>query len=138
MESGGLRLRVLICDDTESIRRLLRILLELEGHTVRETEDALGLLEHLRDQVEDLPDLILLDAHMAPRDGWWAMGEIRADRRFESVPVILVTAAIHGLDPGLIDEAGFDAWLGKPFDPDDLLDLVSRTAAGRRAPSPPS
>lgn len=129
---------MLVCDDTESIRRLLRILLELEGHAVEEAADAQALMDTLRATDHPVPDLLLLDAHMAPRDGWWAIGEIRSDPRLSALRVILVTAAVHGLDDVLVEEAGFDAFLGKPFDPDELIGVVSRTLAGNRATADPS
>ncbi len=140
MESADGACRVLVCDDTESIRRLIRINLELEGYRVCESPSAQHLVDflHGRSEPSALPDLILLDAHMAPRDGWWAIGEIRAREPLAEIPVVLVTASLHGLDHEVVTEAGFDDVLGKPFELDELMDVVSRCTRAGRADSAPS
>jgi len=132
MESDRGVHRVLVCDDTASIRYLIRINLELEGHHVEEAASVRQALARLEDPDRPLPDVLLLDAHMAPLDGWWLISELRSRPELDDLPVILVSAALHGLDHGHAQAAGFDAVLAKPFDPDDLLDLVSSIAASGR------
>jgi CheY-like chemotaxis protein len=133
MERGGL---VIVCDDTEQIRRLIRVNLELEGYAVEEATDGQALLERL--QRSDLPGVITLDAHMSPRDGWWAITRIRADERLASIPVVMVTAAVQHTDRIQASESGLDAFVSKPFDPDHLIELVRGfMAEGRHhQPSP--
>lgn len=131
--AGHQSLRVLICDDEPSIRRLIRLNLELEGHQVEEVADGHGAMERLRDLHVALPDVMLLDGHMAPLDGWSVMDQVRADPRLLGLPVVLVSAGLHAIDADQVDEAGFVDVLAKPFDPDDLLEVVSR-AAGRTPP----
>ena len=63
---------------------------------------------------------------MAPHDGWWAIAAIRAHPPLDDVPVVLVSAALHGLDLADVMDHGFDDVLAKPFDPDELIALVSR------------
>ncbi|GAB3444510.1 hypothetical protein GCM10027517_24280 [Phycicoccus ginsengisoli] len=128
METGGL---VYVCDDTEQIRRLIRVNLELEGYQVEELEDGEALLGRLR-AVQELPDVITLDAQMTPRDGWWAVDRIREDARLSSIPVIMVTASVQQHDRAQAHGSGLDAFLAKPFDPDDLIELVRGLAAGGR------
>jgi CheY-like chemotaxis protein len=128
MERGGL---VIVCDDTEQIRRLIRLNLELEGYAVEEATDGSALLERL--QRDDLPGVITLDAQMSPRDGWWAIARIRADARLVDIPVVMVTASVQQHDRVQASESGLDAFVSKPFDPDDLIALVQGfMAAGRR------
>ena len=117
---------VLVCDDTASIRRLIRINLELEGCVVEEAPDGREAVRRLIDPHARTPDLVLLDAHMAPHDGWWAIAAIRAHPPLDGVPVVLVSAALHGLDLADVMDHGFDDVLAKPFDPDELIALVSR------------
>jgi CheY-like chemotaxis protein len=117
---------VLVCDDTASIRRLIRINLELEGCVVEEAPDGREAVRRLIDPDARTPDLVLLDAHMAPHDGWWAIAAIRAHPPLDDVPVVLVSAALHGLDLADVMDLGFDDVLAKPFDPDELIALVSR------------
>jgi CheY-like chemotaxis protein len=128
MESGGL---VYVCDDTEPIRRLIRVNLELEGYRVVEVPDGGALLELLA-SAEELPGTVTLDAHMEPRDGWWAISRIRGDERLRDIPVVMVTASVHQLDRAQAHGSGIDAFLAKPFEPDDLIELVGRLMASGR------
>ena len=137
MQSGsgarGPAPRVLVCDDTEPIRRLLRINLELAGFVVEEAADGHEAMARLIDPDMPPPDVIVLDSEMAPYDGWWAIAAIRSHPRLDHVPVLLVTGSVVAHDAPEANDAGFDAFLSKPFDPDDLVAAVSRlAAAGRR------
>ena len=131
MERGGL---VYVCDDTEQIRRLIRLNLELEGYRVVEAADGKELLDRLAADPE-LPEVISLDAQMAPRDGWWAIGRIRADPRLAGIPVVMVTASAQIHDRAQAEGSGLDAFVAKPFDPEELVALLGRLAAEGRARS---
>ena len=134
METRGL---VYVCDDTAQIRHLIRLNLELEGYEVEEVGDGEALVGRLR-AAEQLPDVITLDAQLAPRDGWWAVARIREDARLAGIPVIMVTASVQQHDRAQAHGSGLDAFLAKPFDPDDLIALVRGFAAGGRgAPTAP-
>src|SRR5690349_24412831 len=87
MERGGL---VYVCDDTEQIRRLIRVNLELEGYEVREARDGEELIAALH-ELETLPGVVTIDAQMTPRDGWWTIAQIRSDPRLAHIAVIMVT-----------------------------------------------
>ncbi|NHA68645.1 response regulator [Phycicoccus flavus] len=131
-DPGGARL-VLVCDDTEAIRRLLRINLELEGFAVEEAADGREAMSRLIDPHQPLPAVVLLDQQMSPYDGWWAIAAIRSHPRLDGVPVVLLTAATNDTRPEDATAAGFDAFLTKPFEPEDVVGTVSRlAAAGRR------
>ena len=67
---------VLVCDDTEPIRRLLKINLELAGFLVEEAADGHEAMARLIDPERPRPDVIVLDSEMAPYDGWWAIAAI--------------------------------------------------------------
>ena len=131
MERGGL---VYVCDDTEQIRRLIRLNLELEGHHVVEAADGQDLLDRLAAATE-LPRVITLDAQMAPRDGWWAIARIRADPRLAGIPVVMVTASVQVHDRAQAEGSGLDAFIAKPVDPEELVVLLGRLMAEGRAHS---
>lgn len=128
---------VLVCDDTEPIRRLVRINLELAGFTVEEAADGHEAMARLIDPDRQRPAVIVLDSQMAPYDGWWAIAAIRSHPRLDPVPVVLLTAAVIAHDAPEANDAGFDAFVGKPFDPDELVDAVSRLAERGRGTHPP-
>ena len=69
---------------------------------------------------------------MSPYDGWWAIAAIRSHRRLDPVPVVLITATATDLQSPEVSGAGFDAYVSKPFDPDEVVATVSRLAAGGR------
>ena len=76
---------VLVCDDIESIRDIIRINLELEGFDVLEAADGHEAMSHLIDPSARVPDVILLDAQTPRRDGLWAIAAIRSHRPGDQV-----------------------------------------------------
>jgi CheY-like chemotaxis protein len=128
---------VLVCDDTASIRLLLRINLELAGFEVLEAGDgqaALDLLDRNRDR---LPAMVLLDAQMAPLDGWEAVAAIRRDAVLAHLPIVMVTASLQQQEKERSIAAGVDAFVAKPFEPEELVDLVSGLAVSGRPTAQP-
>ena len=110
--------RILIVDDDESIRQIVRICLTDEGYEVFEASNGQVALNTLN---ELTPDLILLDLRMPVMDGW------EFARRYEQMPaprapVVAFVAALNAeQDCADLDAAGI---LAKPFDLDDLLKAV--------------
>jgi CheY-like chemotaxis protein len=130
---GGERGRILVCDDTEQIRRLIRVNLELDGFEVVEADDGPAAMAILQDLAQPLPDVITLDAVMPRRDGWWMVSTIRADPRLANIPIVMVTASAQDSDRARAVEAAVDDFVTKPFDPEDLLTRVETLAAAHRA-----
>jgi CheY-like chemotaxis protein len=124
--------RVLVCDDAEEIRALIRINLELEGYQVTEASDGQDMLEILQDTTQPLPDVITLDALMPRRDGWWAVSMIRADPRLERIPIIMVTASVQSNDRAQAQRVAVDGFMAKPFEPDELIALIAALFKRRR------
>jgi len=124
--------RVLVIDDTEQIRHLIRVNLELEGYEVIEASDGQAALEMLRDTTQPLPDVITVDALMPRRDGWWTVSMIRSDPRLESIPIVMVTASVQPHHRAQAEQAAVDGFVAKPFEPDELLALIGILAVGGR------
>jgi len=119
--------RVLVVDDSQVIRQLITVNLELDGFEVMTAADGAECLEVVH---RFKPDVITLDVVMPRLDGPRTATRLRLDPRTRHVPVMLVTAAFAGrLDlPG-----GIDAVLPKPFEPDRLVQLVRKLRReGRR------
>ena len=127
---------MLVCDDTEPIRRLIRMNLELDGYRVEEVSDGEALLTRLWDEAAELPGVVIVDAQMEPRDGWWAISQIRTDPRLAHIPCLMVTASVQQHDRVQATAAGLDAFVPKPFDPDYLVELVQGFMAEGREHEP--
>jgi CheY-like chemotaxis protein len=125
---GGVSGRVLVCDDTEQIRRLIRVNLELDGYEVVEAVDGVAALEMLQDLTQPLPDVITVDVVMPRRDGWWMVSAIRADPRLAHIPIVLVTASTQDSDRAHAERADVDEFVAKPFDPQELLTKIGALA----------
>jgi CheY-like chemotaxis protein len=125
--------RILVCDDAEQIRGLIRVNLELDGYEVTEASDGQEAVEILRDSTQPLPDVITIDALMPRRDGWWAVSMIRADPRLMHIPIVMVTASVQPHDRAQAKNARLDGFVAKPFDPDDLLALIGDLVVGGRS-----
>lgn len=113
---------ILICDDYEDNRELLRLMLMTDGHATCEARNG---RECVVMAIEEQPDLILVDLSMPELDGWGVLRELRADERTRRIPCIAVSAsATAGRETAL--ERGFNDYLSKPFRKQDLLGMVAR------------
>ena len=128
---------ILVCDDTASIRLLMRINLELAGFEVLEARDGQAALEVLERNPDRLPSVVILDAQMTPLDGWGAVAAIRGDPTLEHLPIVMVTASLQQQEKQRSIAAGVDAFVAKPFEPEDLVDLVSELATSGRSAAQP-
>ena len=115
---GGVRRLVLIVDDDAGLRQYLRANLEIDGYFVREAEsgeDGLAALE------EELPDLILLDVMMPGMNGWEMLQRVQEKHGMGAIPVIMFSGKVDDGDVAEAEERGAQAFIGKPFDPEQLL-----------------
>ena len=114
---------ILVVDDEEPVRRLLRDTLELDAYDVVEAADGPAALASYD---ASHPDGIILDIMMPGMSGIDVLREIRERQDGTEIPVILLTAA--GDDKTTWDgwSAGASCYLTKPFDPDNLLSWVER------------
>jgi CheY-like chemotaxis protein len=120
--------RVLVVDDDRVIQQLLEVNLELEGYEVVATaadgREALEKIAALK------PDLVILDIMMPKMDGLEVCRRLRADPELAKIPVILLSARAQDMDIREGLEIGASAYLTKPFDPVELLEVVGRLAKG--------
>ena len=112
---------ILIADDYDDNRELLRLMLLPEGYRVREARDG---RECIDSALADPPDMLLVDLSMPVLDGWGVLSELRAEGSTRRLPLVAVTAFASEQDRRRALEAGFDAYLSKPFRTKDLLELV--------------
>ena len=119
---------VLVCDDTASIRLLIRINLELSGFEVVEASDGSVALALLRANLERPPVVLVLDVQMEPMDGWETLAAMRREAGLTGIRVVMVTASLQQGERERAETAGVDAFLAKPFEPEELVDVVQRLA----------
>jgi CheY-like chemotaxis protein len=118
--------RILVVDDDDVIRQLITVNLELEGFDVVQAVDGLDALEKVK---EANPQVVTLDVMMPRLDGWEAAARLRADPQTAHVKVILLSARAQEADLQRGERIGVDAYLTKPFDPDELIETVRRLVA---------
>lgn len=109
--------RVLVVDDQDTNRLLLRDLLEAQGHEVSEAVDGTEALQRIGDAT---PDVVLLDIGMPGMDGFEVCRRIKADPATASIPVLLVTALSQRDQRLLGIGAGANDYITKPIDKSDL------------------
>ena len=118
---------ILVVDDLPQIRRLLRALLVSRGHVVHEAGDgAAGL--HLLEA--ERPALVLLDLMMPGLSGIEVLQQIRADPRFATLPIIVLTADGKAESQDRALAAGATGFVVKPFSPLALRALIDQVLAG--------
>lgn len=122
--------RVLVAEDSASIRLLLRRRLERAGHEVIEARDGAEAIEAAVGEASLVPDLVLLDAMMPKLDGAEALRALKS--RAPAMPVLMVSALSGSEISEEWDLA--DGHLGKPIDFGELLARIELLTGGRPQP----
>jgi DNA-binding response OmpR family regulator len=118
MESRSI---ILIVEDEPTLRRFMVRLLQREGYDVLQAEDG---LEALARADERTPDLIVLDLMLPGIDGFEVCRRIRERPDTSRTPVLIVSARASQDSRRKSLEAGADAFILKPYNPRDLIDLI--------------
>jgi excisionase family DNA binding protein len=112
---------VLVVDDDQRLREYVRVNLEMDGFAVREAssaEEGLAALE------EEAPDLILLDVKMPRMDGFEMLRRVQEQHGVGAIPVIMFSGKVD--EARTAAERGAQAFIGKPFDPQQLIDATKQ------------
>ena len=121
---------ILIVEDNEKNRKLVRDVLQFKGYRTLDAETAELGLSLAR---ESQPKLILMDIQLPGMNGIDALAHLRADPSTRHIPVVAVTASAMMQDRQRILAAGFDAYQSKPIDVKGFIELVAgMLAAGPR------
>ncbi len=121
---------ILLVEDEPGIQELIKLNLGQAGHQVTATSDAEGAMQFLK---HALPDVILLDWMLPGMSGIELCRRLRADKRYQPVPIIMLTARGEEQDKVIGLDTGADDYLTKPFSPRELLSRI-RAVLRRRAP----
>lgn len=122
--------RLLLVDDEPGLREAVQAYLEDSGFTVDVAGNARDGWDILQ---QHNPDLVISDIMMPQVDGYKFLKQLREDPRFKALPVIFLTA--KGMTSDRIQgyQAGCDAYISKPFDPDELVAVVTNLLERRAA-----
>jgi two-component system cell cycle response regulator DivK len=113
--------RILVVEDQEDNRQILRDLLGSVGFEMVEAGDGAEALVQVAKQ---RPDLILMDIQLPVMDGYEATRRLKSDPATKSIPIIVVTSYALSGDEGKAKAAGCDAYVTKPYSPRQLLAKV--------------
>jgi two-component system cell cycle response regulator DivK len=120
--------QILLVEDNAKNMTLLRDVLRATGYrTLEASTGGQALLL----ATEHGPALVLMDVRLPDMDGVEALSRLRMDERTASIPVLAVTAQAMKGDSERFNEAGFDGYLSKPIDIDELLTTVEQHCGGR-------
>ena len=113
--------KILVVEDTEDNRQILRDLLGAAGYEMIEAHDG---ADGVTKAGTHRPDLILMDIQMPVMDGYEATRRIKADPALAAIPVIAVTSYALSGDEDKARAAGCDGYIAKPFSPRQMLAKV--------------
>ena len=113
--------RILIVEDQEDLRGVLRDLLAGSGYTVIEAANGEGGVAQAR---SERPDLILMDIQMPVMDGYEATRRIKTDPAIKAIPIVAVSSFAMKGDEEKARAAGCDHYVTKPYSPMQLLRLI--------------
>ena len=114
---------VLVVEDNERNRKLVRTILKFRGFDVIECEDGAPALDLAK---KHKPAIVLMDIQLPTVDGITALGRLRADPETKDIPVIAVTASVTPGERERVTAAGFNAYVGKPIDVESFGALIDR------------
>jgi twitching motility two-component system response regulator PilG len=116
-------LKVLVVDDSNTIRRSAEIFLKQGGHEVLLAEDGFDALAKINDYQ---PDLVFCDILMPRLDGYQTCAIIKRNARFSSIPVVMLSSKDGVFDKARGRMVGSQEYLTKPFTKDQLLQAVQQ------------
>src|SRR5215831_20025679 len=126
--NGGLKdISILVVEDDDDTRELLKVLLETQGAIVTTTS---SVQEALTAYDQSRPHVIVADIGMPDYNGYTLIGRVRArDReRGNIIPAIALTAFTTAIDRDTVLSAGFQVHMPKPFEPSRLISVISELA----------
>ncbi|MDH5183475.1 MAG: response regulator [Gammaproteobacteria bacterium] len=118
--------KVMVIDDSKTIRRSAETLLQKEGYEVITASDG---FESLSKIVEHNPDIIFIDIMMPRLDGYQTCALIKHNDKYKDIPIIMLTSKDGLFDRARGKVAGAQSYVTKPFTKDDLLNAIGQVSA---------
>jgi chemosensory pili system protein ChpA (sensor histidine kinase/response regulator) len=111
----------MVVDDSLTVRRVTQRLLERSGYEVLLAKDGVDAVRQLQDV---RPDVMLVDIEMPRMDGFDLTRHVRAGELTRSIPIVMITSRTADKHRRMAMELGVNAYLGKPYQEDELLGLI--------------
>ncbi|MFN3235520.1 MAG: Hpt domain-containing protein, partial [Pseudomonadales bacterium] len=118
--------KVMIVDDSVTVRKVTSRLMERQGWEVTTAKDGLDAMNQLQDVY---PDIVLLDIEMPKMDGFEVLKSVRGDARLEKLPIIMITSRTGEKHKQQAFDLGVNQFLGKPFQENNLLSTIEEVLA---------
>jgi two-component system chemotaxis response regulator CheY len=117
--------RILTIDDSKTMRDMLRLTLTGAGYDVLQAVDGQDGLDVLR---RERVDVVITDINMPKLDGYGVIRHLRADADYDETPILVLSTEGDQKTKDIGREAGATGWLVKPFDPEQLVDIVRQVS----------
>lgn len=121
--------KILVVDDSETILKMLKTILESEGFEVITVSNGLKIFEYLK---KDLFDLIMLDVMLPGIDGYHLCRLIKFDENYKNIPIVMLTSRDSDEDREKSKLAGADCYLVKTFDNQKIVETVKNIIRNKK------
>ena len=122
-QEGGMGLKILVADDSATVRHLILKFLEGEDYEIVTTSDSANVVD-LIDEIN--PDLVISDIMMPGMDGYTFVRHIRKEKTRKSLPVIIMSTKNRETMEDLFVSYGISGYLQKPFEKEQLVALIKK------------
>lgn len=126
-------LSILYVEDDALSRKVMEVLLsgKMQISHVTTLEDSSNFMERVT-TIQPKPDVIFLDIHMIPLDGFEMLEQLRASDQFADTPIVAMTASVMNEEVARLQSSGFDGCIAKPIDKNQFPELLQRVLAGEK------
>src|SRR5690606_20219950 len=121
MDDKFQNLKIMVIDDSKTIRRTAETLLQREGYEVITAVDGFEALSKI---AEANPDIVFVDIMMPRLDGYQTCALIKNSQNYQNIPVIMLSSKDGLFDQAKFCVVGYDEYLTKPFSKDELLNAI--------------
>jgi two-component system chemotaxis response regulator CheY len=120
--------KIMIVDDSKTIRSSVEYTLKKEGYDVIKAEDGQDGLEKLAENSsrKERPEMIISDINMPKMGGIEFIKEVKQDSKFKFIPILILTTESQNEMKQKGKQAGAAGWLVKPFEPQQLLGVIEK------------
>lgn len=126
-------MKVIVADDSMLTRKIVIKYLEPLGNSTLQASNGGEVIELLNTE-QSLPDLILMDWNMPVLDGLQVLEILRKDKRYDAIPVIMLTSESDDANRIKALEAGASGYITKPFTSEDLINTIEETLNREKGP----